>query len=225
MKPSPSCAIALIARAPSAPGKTRLAPHLSAARLRSLRAALLADVLRVVAALDGVERYLFFTPDHAEAEMASLAGESFSLRPQRGDDIGARMRRAFEELLVDRGHGSAILVGSDIPILDGDRLAAARDQLRAAADVVLGPAGDGGYYLIGCRAVESALFDGIEWGSATVLASTVRAAERCGLTTRFVESAYDIDTIDDLRRLERDLTKSPRDVAPDTRRWFGAASE
>ena len=93
-----------MARAPSAPGKTRLAPHLPAARLRSLRTALLADTLAVVGALTGVDRFIVFTPDGADAEMAALAAGSFTCLRQRGGDLGQRMQSAFEELLIARGY-------------------------------------------------------------------------------------------------------------------------
>jgi uncharacterized protein len=215
-------AIGVIARAPSAPGKSRLAPHLSDTRLRSLRTALVADVLSVVAAVNDADRFVFFTPDQAEAEMAELAGRSFTLRRQRGNDLGQRMRSAFEELLIDRGHESAILIGSDIPVLTAAHIAAARDRLREPRDVVLGPADDGGYYLVGLRNPESRLFEAIEWGTATVLFDTIRSAVRIGLTPKIAERTYDLDTIEDLRRLEHDLTTAPLDLAPHTRAWFQA---
>ena len=138
--PRSRTAVGVIARAPSAPGKTRFVPHLSDARLRSLRVALVADVLHVVSALDDVERFIFFTPDEADAEIAAPARGSFTCRPQRGDDLGQRMRSAFEELLLDRADGPAILIGSDIPLLTAAHVAAARERLHAIGDVVLGPA-------------------------------------------------------------------------------------
>jgi rSAM/selenodomain-associated transferase 1 len=187
-----------------------------------LRTALLADVIGVIAALDDVDRFIFFTPDEAEAEMAAMAGPSFSRRSQRGRTLGHRMQSAFEALLVDRGYASAILVGSDIPLMTDAHIDGARHRLRDPGDVVLGPADDGGYYLIGMRRVEPRLFDGIEWGSERVMAETVRAAERAGLTPQIGERAYDIDRIEDLRRLERDLLSAPADVAPNTRRWLRA---
>jgi len=127
--------------------------------------------------------------------------------------------------LIDRGHQSAILIGSDIPVLTAAHIAAARDRLRGPRDVVLGPADDGGYYLVGLRTVESRLFDAIEWGTATVLFDTIRSAVRIGLTPRIAERTYDLDTIEDLRRLERDLTTAPLDLAPHTRAWLHAGQD
>jgi glycosyltransferase A (GT-A) superfamily protein (DUF2064 family) len=85
---------------------------------------------------------------------------------------------------------------------------------------VLGPADDGGYYLIGMREAHAGLFEGIAWGTASVLTDTLRAAERIGIEVRLVRSAYDVDTIDDLYRLERDLATAAPDVCPAARRWF-----
>ena len=79
---------------------------------------------------------------------------------------------------------------------------------------MLGPADDGGYYLIGMTRPHAALFDGIAWGSESVLTDTLRTAERIGVEARLVRSAYDVDTFDDLLRLERDLAWAPADLCP-----------
>ena len=209
-----------MARAPSALGKTRLAPYVADARLRALRRALLADTLLVVSSLVEVDRFIFFTPDEAQAEMASLAAGTFALLPQRGDDLGQRMRFAFEDLLLDRGYASAILVGSDLPLLTASHFTAARASLQADADLVIGPADDGGYYLIGLRAANAGLFEGIEWSTARVLSETIRAARRVGLAPKLIQPAYDIDTMEDLQRLEHDLATAPPSASPSVRAWL-----
>ena len=85
---------------------------------------------------------------------------------------------------------------------------------------MLGPADDGGYYLIGMRQAHPELFEGIAWGSDSVLTDTLRAADRAGIGAHLTRSAYDVDTIDDLLRLERDLAWLPSAVCPALRRWF-----
>jgi rSAM/selenodomain-associated transferase 1 len=216
----PKCGLGVMARAPSA-GKTRLAAHLSPARLEALRSALLADTLEVVARAraDGDEAVVFFTPAGAEAEMSILA-PSFAQVAQADGDLGHRMRAAFEDLLGRRHCDVALLVGSDIPFLDPGTLTEARDLLRLHGGVVLGAADDGGYYLVGMSRVHAELFERIEWSTATVLADTLRAAERLGIDARLVRGAYDIDTIEDLRRLEREIPSAPDARAPRLRRWF-----
>jgi rSAM/selenodomain-associated transferase 1 len=211
-------AVGVMARAPSAIGKTRLAPHLSPDRLRALRAALLADTLRAVESLPDV--FIFFTPDEAEQEMASLAAGAMSRVPQCAGDLGARMLGALRYLLDDRKYQAALLVGSDLPLLTATHLREAADTLQTSGGLVLGPADDGGYYLIGMTQPHAALFDGIAWGSESVLTDTLRTAERTGIEARLVRGAYDVDTVDDLLRLERDLGWVPADVGPAVRRWF-----
>ena len=213
-------AVGVVARAPSAPGKTRLAAHLSAPHLRALRAALLADTLAVVDAVPAVDRFIFFTPEDADAEIATVAGAAFTRIPQRGDDLGQRMRFAFDDLLIDRRYDLAMLVGSDLPWLTADHFSAAIGFLTASTDLVLGPADDGGYFLIAMRRANPELFDRIEWGTANVLSDTMRAAARLGLASNLVQPTYDVDTIEDIRRLERDLAIAPRDRATNVRRWL-----
>ena len=203
-------------------GKTRLAPYLSPQRLESLRAALLADTLDVVsrACAEGDEAVIFFTPAGSEHEIATLAPPSFARALQVDGDLGQRMRAAFEDLLDARRCDAAMLVGTDIPLLSVTTLIEARDATLRHDGVVLGPADDGGYYLIGMATLHADVFEGIEWSTPRVLADTLRAAERRGITTRLVRRAYDIDTIEDVRRVEQDLTTAPANLAPRLRRWF-----
>jgi glycosyltransferase A (GT-A) superfamily protein (DUF2064 family) len=229
-------AVGVMARAPSSPGKTRLAGDFSASRLIALRSALLADTLRAVERLPNVT--IFFTPDDAEAEIASFAAVARRV-PQGGGDLGTQMRRALQFLLrepmsdtvselgTEMGSeiaheppDAAILVGSDIPLLTAAHVTDAATALQSRSGVVLGPADDGGYYLIGMRQVYADLFEGMAWGSKTVLADTLRAADRLGIAAHLMPRAYDVDTIDDLLRLERDLAWLPASVCPALRRWF-----
>jgi rSAM/selenodomain-associated transferase 1 len=182
---------------------------------------LLVDTLRAVEHLPDV--FIFFTPDEAEEEIASLAGGATSRVPQCAGDLGARMLGAFRHLLDDRKYEAALLVGSDLPLLTASHLREAAETLQARGGLVLGPADDGGYYLIGMTQPHAALFDGIAWGSESVLTDTLRTAERMGIEARLVRSAYDLDTVDDLLRLERDLGWAPADVCPAVRRWFSEA--
>ena len=211
-------AIGVMTRAPSSAGKTRLAPHLSPSRLTALRHALLAGTLRVLESLPNVT--MFFTPDGAEPEIAALCPASTGRVPQGAGDLGVRMRSALEHLLDTQKCDAALLVGSDIPLLSVDHLTEATDTLRANGGVVLGPSDDGGYYLIGMTQVHAGLFEQIAWGTESVLTDTLRAAERSGVEARLVRSAYDVDTIDDLRRLEHDFASAPGGICPEVRRWF-----
>jgi rSAM/selenodomain-associated transferase 1 len=210
-----------MARAPSA-GKTRLAQYLSPPRLEGLRRALLADTLDVVARARAREdeAVVFVAPAGSDAEIATLTSERFSYVSQVEGDLGQRMKAAFEELLIERRCEAALLVGSDIPFLDGGMLAEAREAVRSIDGVVLGPADDGGYYLMGMSRLHAAVFDRIAWGTATVLEETLRAAERAAISTRLIRRAFDVDTMEDVQRVERELASTPRGAAPRLREWF-----
>ncbi|MCU1383922.1 MAG: uncharacterized protein JWL71_2619 [Acidobacteria bacterium] len=211
-------AVGVMARAPSSVGKTRLAPHLSPSRLASLRAALLADTLLGIEPLPDVT--IFLTPDDAEHDLAAIAPARIPCRPQGGGDLGARMLRAVRRLLDRADCQAAILVGSDVPLLSAVHVLEAAEMLQAHGGIVLGPADDGGYYLIGMTEARAELFDAIPWGTGSVLAETLRAAERIGVAARLLHRGYDVDTIEDLRRLERDLAAAPPTVCPAVRRWL-----
>ena len=216
-------AIGVMARAPSASGKHG-SPRISPApRLVALRVALVTDVFAAVAGLSQVDAFVFFTPDEAEPEMAALVDRRMPCIRQGPGDLGQRMRSAFDQLIGRRGYEAAMLVGTDMPFLGVDHVAEARETLQASGGVVLGPADDGGYYLIGMTQRHAGLFEQIAWGTDSVLTDTLRAADRLGVEARLIRGAYDIDTIDDLHRLERDLETEPPEIAPSVRRWFSLA--
>jgi uncharacterized protein len=230
-------AVGVMARAPSSTGKTRLAAHLSPSRLAALRTALLADTLRALDSLPDVT--IFVTPDDAGDEIAAAARTHGlpppTVVPQGDGDLGARMLRALQFLLQvsDTVAGQprcltpedvAILVGSDLPLLSVDHVIEAAGTLRTCRGVVLGPADDGGYYLIGMIEAHAGLFDEIAWGTGSVLTDTLRAAARGGIDARLVRGTYDVDTIDDLHRLERELVTAPPDVCVGVRHWFRAGA-
>jgi len=202
-------AVAIMAKAPW-PGavKTRLCPPLLAAEAAELYRCFLVDKISAVQALVGARPVVAFTPDEAQAEFAALAPD-FTLVPQRGPDLGARLYATLASLL-EAGHPGAIAVDSDTPTLPREFLQQAIDCLsRPGPDVVLGPTDDGGYYLIGVRAAHRALFDGVPWSTSAVLEITLRQAAAAGLQTVCMPAWFDVDTPDDLRRLETVLDGSP----------------
>lgn len=212
-------AVGVIARAPSAGGKSRLTSDLSPERLGALKVALLENTLLALETVPDV--VIFFTPADAAQEIGSFVDAGRPCVSQGEGDLGARMLTAIRHLLEVRNYDAAILVGSDIPWMTAERVREAVDTLAAGGDVVLGPADDGGYYLIGMTRAHAALFEHVAWGTASVLRETLRQAERNGISARLIQSTYDVDTIDDVRRLERDLSAAPVDACASLRRWFG----
>jgi len=122
-----------------------------------------------------------------------------TLAPQGGGDLGERMHRAFAATLPTSG--AAILVGTDTPDLHVDDLADAARALRDGADVVLGPAEDGGYWLIGLREPVPALFDAMPWSTEDVLRVTRQRIAVLDLRAHELTVRPDIDRPEDLARL------------------------
>jgi rSAM/selenodomain-associated transferase 1 len=179
--------------------KTRLGRSLGDARAAELYAAFVADLAARFARVAD-RRVLAYAPDDSDARayFAEVAQASYELWPQPGGDLGERLKRFFAS-----HDGHVVVLGSDSPSLPTALLREAFELLERH-DCVLGPATDGGYYLIGLsgsRAREADLFDEIAWSTGTVLAQTVAAAERSGLTLALLPPWYDVDTEDDLQLL------------------------
>src|SRR5262245_24018066 len=179
-------ALVVMARVPSdRRGKSRLTRDLGGDHVE-LRRALLQDTLDAVRGVADADLFVAFEPADSIAEMRGLVGDAARLFPQQGDTLGDRMRNAFERLFA-AGYSAVVMIGSDLPSLPSSHLAQAFERVREASDaVVIGPATDGGYYLIGLRRPCSALFASIAWSTADVLTNTASIAATCGLTVSLV---------------------------------------
>jgi rSAM/selenodomain-associated transferase 1 len=204
--------LALLARAPSAGGKTRLTSGLPESRARGLREALFLDTLDAARSLR-IPITVFGTPADRLEELRALA-DSVPTMAQAEGDLGLRMHAAGA-CLFGQGARHVVLIGSDLPSLPPSRVSVAFEALEAGADVVLGPADDGGYYLIGLARPTPAVFAGISWGSGSVLQETRALAAGLGLRVHEIASWYDVDTPDDLVRVS-----SSDQAAPRTRAWL-----
>jgi rSAM/selenodomain-associated transferase 1 len=209
-------ALAVIAKEPVAGlAKTRLAAALGEQGAAAVAAAMLDDTLTLVATIEA-DPWLCFAPAAARERMAALA-PGFELLPQVDGDLGDRLA-ACAEALHASGATRLAIVGADTPHLPADWCQAAFELLNRV-DVVLGPALDGGYYLIaidGSTAPPPAeLFTGVPMGSDQVLEETLRRAGRLGLRTGLLPPLRDLDRIEDLRAaLEAgELVSSPRSLA------------
>jgi hypothetical protein len=203
--------IQVFAKAP-VPGqvKTRLAATLGACGAAELHRRLLRRTLAETARarLGGVE--LWTTPGADRDPRAGIDGAGrIAVRMQPDGDLGVRMGAALAD-----GHRRArnvLLIGVDVPQMGAEDLLAARDALAAGSDAVLGPAEDGGYWLIGLsrtavgarRAGEvmAALFEAVPWGTCEVLALTRARLHSIGLRWHELPPRSDVDRPEDLRRL------------------------
>lgn len=194
--------IAQLAREP-VPGevKTRLLSALSPQRAAALHAAM---VLRTAGRLsEAGPLQLWVAGDVGNPLFQEcLDAGAGSLHPQPGGDLGAKMQHIAAAGLDS--HERVILVGSDSPELDADYVLQAVRALDAV-DVVLGPALDGGYVLLGLKILCRELFADMPWGSDAVLRQSVEALEETGRSYRLLDARQDIDRPEDLRHLPEDL--------------------
>jgi hypothetical protein len=177
--------------------KTRLVPPLAPEAARELYVAMLRDLFDRIQQAK-VLPTVFYSGER-KADLESLVPPRWQVTAQRGEDLGARMAAAFEDLLAG-GDTRAVLIGSDSPDLPLAHIRHAFQKLKHR-DVVLGPAVDGGYYLIGLRTPAPRLFPGIPWGERTVLAETVERVAREKLTLALLPVWYDVDDPDSLELL------------------------
>jgi rSAM/selenodomain-associated transferase 1 len=183
--------------------KTRLAAEFGADAAADIHDAMLFDVLETwdsaAVLAPGGRRVLVFDPADAGPWFDARVPGSFALQPQAEGDLGRRMR-AFVAGELEEGATRVVLIGTDAPTLDPSIVIGAFLCLEGR-DVVLGPAVDGGYYLVGCRATVPPIFEGVDWSTPQVLRQTLDRLEDTGLSLAVLPPWYDVDTPDDWRML------------------------
>lgn len=176
--------------------KTRLAATVGDDRALAIYTKLVAHTLKVATPLACAKQawYSDGIPTHEPA-----AALGFELREQVGDDLGARMQYAFEEGFYE-GYGPIIIIGTDLPQLSTALLEEAFTALKDH-DAVLGPANDGGYYLLGLNASLDALFYHKAWSTPSVMAATVADLHMHKRSCHLLPELVDVDTEEDLRHV------------------------
>ena len=175
--------------------KTRLAHSIGADAACGVYQELVAAVLDRIATIPFVE--LRFAPDDALDEIKPWGRPGWKFAAQGEGDLGARLCRAFDDHFAS-GAERVVVIGSDCPEMSDRDICNAWDAL-ADHDVVLGPALDGGYWLVGLRSSQPNLFCGISWSSSAVLDETLTLARREGLGIHLLRTLRDVDTQDDLQ--------------------------
>jgi rSAM/selenodomain-associated transferase 1 len=205
MKP---IAVAIICKTPAAgKSKTRLSPPLRPDECAAISRCFIRDLAHTIDTLaaDGdVVACAVYTPLGSEDELRRLLPNGFRLTLQSEGDLGARLLQGTADLL-DAGFGGAILVNSDSPTLPRSILRAAVDAVRGGDNVVLSPAFDGGYTLIGLSRPHRRLFDNMPWSTAEVYRLTVQRARDIGLPVVNVPGWYDVDDAASFAMLEDEL--------------------
>jgi len=212
---SGSRALLVFAKTPK-PGKvkTRLLAAVSADVAAALHAACIEDTLRLVRKTRGCDAFVFAaggTGYFRRLVKKQGSGARMQVLPQRGADLGTRMENAFRKCFA-MGYHEVVVIGTDTPWMGVERVRGAFAELKAN-DVVIGPAEDGGYYLLGLRKMLPAIFRGIPWSTERVLALTLQKIAALKLRTKLLRRDFDLDRPGDLRRAARLLKRRPR-VAP-----------
>jgi uncharacterized protein len=222
-----SVAVAIICKTPC-PGhsKTRLSPPLHPEECAAISACFIQDIASTIARLsgDGYARgYAVYTPAGTEAELRALLPDRFGLVLQGDGDLGARLDKGISDLIA-AGHAGAILINSDSPTLPCTLLEAAVEAVRGGDNLVISPALDGGYTLIGLSKPHSHLFAGIPWSTEAVYELTLQRAREINLPVIALDGWYDVDDGASYAMLERELdgicppfASGPGQDAPKTR--------
>lgn len=203
-------AVIIMSRIPQ-PGstKTRLLNTINGHECAEFHRACLRDICRTVRNTS-MEAYLYFNGEENGVHEGSWPNSDidprgltaadyayFKMRRQKGADLGERMLNAAYEVMLD--HDSVILLGSDMPGLIPSLIEETREKLENH-DLIIGPAEDGGYYLLGCKRVYAELFKDIPWGTGEVLKATLQAAVKNSISLDLLAVQNDIDTWPDLVR-------------------------
>jgi len=215
-----ACGIAVMAKA-SVPGraKTRLVPPLTpdeAAQLNTVFLRDIADNVLAASAEASIAGYMAFTPPQSkpffEANLPRAIGLIEACHPTLGECLVATIAR-----LLELGHRCAVALNSDSPTLPTSLLLEAVAALAEPGDrAVLGPASDGGYYLLGLKQLHRRLFENIAWSTELVARQTLERAAEIGLPVHVLAPWYDVDDIAALKMLRAELFED-RSFAPDLR--------
>jgi uncharacterized protein len=224
-----SVAVAIICKTPR-PGrsKTRLSPPLHPDECAGISACFIQDISSTIASLSGdsdggVKGYAVYTPAGTEAELHALLPDGFGLVLQGDGDLGARLDKGIGDLIA-AGHAGAIIINSDSPTLPRALLEAAVEAVLRGDNLVISPALDGGYTLIGLSMPHPHLFTSIPWSTETVYALTLQRAKEINLPVIVLDGWYDVDDGASYTMLERELdgirppfASGPAQDAPKTR--------
>jgi rSAM/selenodomain-associated transferase 1 len=206
---------------PPIPGRTksRLAADIGNDAAAGLAAAMLLDLVDAMRQVPDALPTIWYPPDCNPDDFGTLEiPEDVWLYPQSGDDLGVRMRRTVDLLLQHHPDSRMLIIGSDCITHSRESLIDAGHAL-SKVDVVVQPAVDGGYVLIGQRCRQPAVFDGIDWGSHTVMAETRQRLATHEISHIELEETFDIDVLDDLELLRAFLAENDR---PRTADWLSA---
>jgi rSAM/selenodomain-associated transferase 1 len=223
----PEAALLLFARTPALGRvKTRLQPEISASEALALHCAMVLDaatLLREAAGRSAMSVQVCLTEPLPPDDDLAAGLDGLAIASQIGDDLGERLVHAFQDWL-HRGARRVVVIGSDSPTMDVNTIEAALEVL-ADHDMVLGPAQDGGYVLVGCSRLHIRPFQNIPWGTDRVLQETRRKLRRLKIPHTLLRPGHDLDTKEDLLHNYEELLHLEQVGSPRATRTLTAIRE
>ena len=189
--------------------KTRLAEGTSDQFAAELYQAFILTTLERVSGI-ATSQMLCVTPADKLTEFALVSPPNWTIATQAEGDLGVRMQSFFQQA-IEHQFDKTILIGTDSPTLPASIITQAYNALDNV-ECVIGPANDGGYYLIGCQQQIPPVFESIDWSTSQVLAQTISALDKAEVAYELLPPWFDVDTIDDLKNL--------RDSFDDSSQWL-----
>jgi len=189
--------------------KTRLEKKMDGLTVLALYRCFVEDIIKTLTT-GGCDITVYFTPSHKELAVREWLGPTIHIKAQTGRSLGEKMCNAFSDVFAT-GVSRAVLIGSDIPDLDIEIIHEAFTILENK-DMTIGPAEDGGYYLMGFRkeVFDGDVFTGITWGTEHVYRQTMQRIKDVGLNCHALPTWQDVDTYEDLVRFyHRNMAKEP----------------
>jgi rSAM/selenodomain-associated transferase 1 len=207
------CAVIIFAKAPEkGKVKTRLAQDTGeefAAEFYKLCAEhTFSEILKLKS--NNFTPFIYCSNESEIENVSNWAGQEFVVKPQVDSNLGERMKKSFDEIF-SIGFTKAIIIGTDLPDVSKKMIESAASKLDEY-DLVIGPATDGGYYLLGIKNLIPNIFDSIEWSTSKVLNTTMEKINSSGLKSYMLEEKIDIDTEKDLENWMRKCEDSENPV-------------
>jgi rSAM/selenodomain-associated transferase 1 len=218
-------AIIIMCKAPVAGTvKTRLVPFLSPEQAAGLSGSFAQDaVMKLYYPNSYIAKFVAFAPSDGKAALKRILPTNLSWIEQQGNDLGERMQNALVSVFKNQVYSPLVVIGTDSPTMPPEYIYQAFTALSEnIADVVLGEAADGGFYLIGVNAPDSRIFANVQWSSPRTFEQTANNIKNLNLRLYVLPIWYDVDTPEDLRRLREDILNgdSAANIASNTAEWL-----
>ena len=187
--------------------KTRLVPPLTEKDAARLYRCFIQDTFSRVSILHDIDIIAAYTPKNLKLRVKKIVPAGTIIIPQKGKDLGQRLSNIFSELFTF-GYKKIAIIGSDSPDLPSEYIKKSFSLLKGKTEIVIGPAEDGGYYLIAMSRNCKVLFINIPWSTDVVFQKTVERAKKAGVKSAILPTWYDVDEIENLKALRSNLKAS-----------------